>query len=64
MYSVTDSDLRSQLRTANVQHIVPLYETFLATYSKVEFSSQPGKYVKYNVQVLEGLLNKFFDESA
>jgi len=41
-----------------------MYETFLATYSKVEFSSQPGKYVKYNVQVLEGLLNKFFDESA
>jgi exocyst complex protein 7 len=32
LFSVTDSDLRSQLRTANVQHIVPLYEAFLQTY--------------------------------
>jgi hypothetical protein len=31
-------------------------------YAGVEFSSQPGKYNKYNVQVLEGMLNKFFDE--
>ena len=27
-YAVPDSDLRSQLRTANVQHIVPAYAAF------------------------------------
>ena len=64
VFAVTDSDLRSQLRTANVQHVVPRYEAFLATYAQVEFSSQPGKYIKYNAQVLEGMLNKFFDEMA
>ncbi len=31
-------------------------------YSSLEFSSHPGKYIKFTVQVIETMLNKFFDE--
>lgn len=37
-YAVTDSDLRSQLRTANVQHIMPAYTDFQNTYEEMILS--------------------------
>jgi len=35
---------------------------YIYRYSNIEFSNHPGKYMKYHVQVLETMLNKFFDE--
>lgn len=34
------------------------------SFAKVEFSSHPGKYIKYHDNVLEQMLNKFFDEEV
>lgn len=62
MYSVPDSELRSQLRSDNVELIVNRYKDFLAVYGKIEFSTKSNKYVQYNLQMVEAMLNKFFDE--
>jgi len=64
LYSVPDSDLRSQLRNDNVDLLHKAYKNFLNTYSTVEFSSHAGTYIKYDVQTIEVMLNKFFDEES
>jgi len=64
LYSLPDSDLRSQLRNDNVDYVLKLYKNFLNTYQSVQFSSHSGTYIKYDVTTLEVMLNKFFDEES
>jgi hypothetical protein len=56
--------LSPQLRSSNVQYLLDAYKQFHDKYLQVDFSTQKGKYMKYSPVVLEGMLNKFFDEFA
>jgi exocyst complex component 7 len=61
-FSVPDSDLRSQLRNDNVEYVIHKYKDFVETYGSLPFSTQINKYNKYSITVIDGMLNKFFDE--
>lgn len=63
-FSVPDSDLRGELRAESVDLVLKKYSDFLEAYGNLDFSSKPGKYIKYNLQVVETMLNKFFDEMS
>eukprot|EP00457_Paulinella_chromatophora_P004507 gb/GEZN01004519.1/.p1 GENE.gb/GEZN01004519.1/~~gb/GEZN01004519.1/.p1 ORF type:complete len:619 (-),score=134.34 gb/GEZN01004519.1/:18-1874(-) len=63
-YSVPDSDLRSSLRSENVELLLERYKEFLQLFRHVEFTTQPDKYIKYDALSLETCLDKFFDEEA
>jgi len=64
VFTIPDSDLRSQLRNDNVELVLKAYKTFLSTYGAINFSDHPGKYIKYDVATIEVMLNKFFDEET
>jgi hypothetical protein len=64
MLTVSDAELRMQIRTDNFEIIVPKYKQFLKTYAHMDFTSHVTKYVKYDASVLETMLQKFFDEMA
>ncbi len=62
--AVPDPELRGQLRAEAVDLVLPKYKAFLEALGGLEFSTKPGKYIKYNLQVVETMLNKFFDEMS
>ncbi|KJE95624.1 hypothetical protein CAOG_08940 [Capsaspora owczarzaki ATCC 30864] len=63
-YTISDPELRDQLRRDNVTLIIPLYSKFLERYKDEPFSKTPEKYLKYDAATLESMLNKFFDVSS
>lgn len=63
-YAVPDLDLRAQLIKDIKQIVVPMYTRFLDKYSKTQFTENPGKYLKFDVNTMEMLINKFFDPSS
>jgi hypothetical protein len=62
-FAVPDSDLRGQLRSESVDIIIPMFENFVNKYGDLPFSTKhKHEYMCYTKELLETLLNKFFDE--
>jgi hypothetical protein len=62
-FFIPDDDLRRSMRTMLVKMVVPQYQAFLAKYGDEPFSKHPEKYVKFDADVLETLLGRFFEGS-
>ncbi|CAD7083576.1 unnamed protein product [Hermetia illucens] len=62
--SVPDVILREGLKRDNAEHIIPKYNRFFETYSDVQFSKNPEKYVKYRPQDVNAMLTNLFDDSV
>lgn len=63
-YAVPDTQLRDQLRSENVELILPLYTAFREKFASLPFTKNPEKYIKYTVDEVEAMLKTFFDVSA
>ncbi|KAL3877047.1 hypothetical protein ACJMK2_034802 [Sinanodonta woodiana] len=63
-YAIPDTELRAQLKKDNVEFILPSYKIFLEKYQRLNFTKNPEKYIKYKVEDVEAILNKFFDAAA
>ncbi len=61
-FFVPDTDLRSTLRVANIDLIIPLYKSFLAQFEDVHFTRKSGKYKRYPAHYVETKLNHLFDD--
>ena len=62
-FFIPDDDLRRSMRTMLVKMVVPQYQAFLAKYGDENFSKHPEKYIKFDADVLETLLGRFFEGS-
>lgn len=62
--SVPDVLLREGLKRDNAEHIIPQYNAFFESYSDVQFSKSPEKYVKYKPQDVSAMLGNLFDDSV
>jgi hypothetical protein len=62
-FFIPDDDLRRSMRTMLVKMVVPQYQAFLAKYGDETFSKHPEKYIKFDADVLETLLGRFFEGS-
>ncbi|KNC84745.1 hypothetical protein SARC_03057, partial [Sphaeroforma arctica JP610] len=63
-YSVPDDELKVFLRKLNEEILLPHYKDFRSRADKIHFSKNTQKYIKYSVQSLKIMLNKFFDPNA
>ena len=43
---------------------MPIYNRFLEKYQQTEFSKNPTKYIRYDSQTLENMVNRLFDGSV
>ena len=62
--SVPDVLLREGIKRDNIDHILPKYNLFYETYSNVQFSKNPEKYVKYSPNDIGSMLGNLFDDSV
>lgn len=60
-YAVPDPELRSNLQKASKDYIVPKYREFYDKYSRVSFTKNTDKYVKYTPDAVADLIDNFFD---
>ncbi|KAJ3262243.1 Exocyst complex component 7 [Boothiomyces macroporosus] len=64
-YAIPDVELRAQIIKEIRQVLCPMYNRFYDRYTtSVEFTKNVDKYIKYNKEELNGLIDKFFDSSA
>jgi hypothetical protein len=63
-FAIPDASLRSQQRSDCVDVLVPKYKAFLDTYAQLPFTTKPGKYIMYKAEVVEAMINKFYDEMS
>ena len=63
-FAVPDPDLREKLRRDNKDFVLPHYRTFYKKYSKLPFTKNPEKYVKYSEHDISAFIDRFFDASA
>ncbi|CAG8675218.1 14509_t:CDS:10 [Funneliformis caledonium] len=62
-YAIPDLELRSQVIKDIKMVLMPMYIRFLEKHQQSEFSKNPTKYIKYDPQSLENLVNRLFDGS-
>ena len=62
LFSVSDAQLRAELRSGNVQLVLPRYRAVWERLSALPFTTKPSKYAKYTPAVAESMIRKFFDE--
>jgi len=60
-YAVPDIELRTSLRRASRDYIIPKYREFFDKYSNVPFTKNTEKYVKYTSNNVADLIDNFFD---
>ncbi|XP_050394156.1 exocyst complex component 7 [Patella vulgata] len=63
-YAIPDPELRHALKEENKQYICPRYKMFLDKYTNLNFTKNPEKYMKYTVDDVANLIDKYFDASA
>jgi exocyst complex protein 7 len=52
------------LKKDNIEFIIPAYRIFLDKYKRMNFTRNPDKYIKYSVEDVESMINRFFDTAA
>ncbi|PKC67670.1 Exo70 exocyst complex subunit [Rhizophagus irregularis] len=62
-YAIPDPDLRIQVIKDIKIVLMPVYNRFLEKYQQTEFSKNPTKYIRYDPQTLENMVNRLFDGS-
>ena len=73
-YSIPDQELREELRTLIIDFLVPPYSafvtkfmiivvtpTYLSRIGDFQFSSNKGKYLRYNKDTLSAMLSQLFE---
>lgn len=63
-YAIPDVELRATMKRDNISFIVPMYKIFLEKYRRMNFTKNVEKYIKYSVNDVEDMINKFFDTAA
>ena len=63
-YAIPDTELRAVMKKDNIEFILPSYKIFLDKYKRLNFTKNADKYIKYTVDEVEAMINKFFDTSA
>ena len=63
-FRVPDAQLRNDLRSENIQHVVEQYKEFRKKYEDVDFTTDKGKYLKYDYETLKKMLNQFFEHGS
>ena len=63
-YAIPDTELRAVMKKDNIEYILPSYKIFLDKYKKLNFTKNSDKYIKYSVEDVEAMINKFFDTAA
>lgn len=59
--SILDVNLRDALKRDNKKHVLPMYNTFYKTLSKLNFTKSRRKYMKYTPKELADMLDQFFN---
>jgi hypothetical protein len=59
-YIIPSNELAEQLREENNSYIVTRYKRFYDTYSRLNFTSNREKYIKYKPEELSLRLKEFF----
>lgn len=59
--SVLDVNLREALKRDNKEHVLPMYNTFYKTLSKLNWTKSRRKYMKYTPKELADMLDQFFN---
>lgn len=59
--SLLDVNLRDALKRDNKKHVLPMYNTFYKTLSKLNFTKSRRKYMKYTPKELADMLDQFFN---
>lgn len=59
--SVLDVNLREALKRDNKEHVMPMYNTFYKTLSKLNWTKSRRKYMKYTPKELADMLDQFFN---
>lgn len=59
--SVLDVNLREALKRENKKHVLPMYNTFYKTLSKLNWTKSRRKYMKYTPNELADMLDQFFN---
>jgi hypothetical protein len=54
-------ELANQLRRENSEYIVKRYKQFYDTYSRLSFTTNRDKYIKYTPEELNAKMNEFFN---
>ncbi|KAJ3207819.1 Exocyst complex component 7 [Dinochytrium kinnereticum] len=62
-YTIPDPDLKANVMKDLKAILLPLYSRFYERYTHTEFTKSPEKYMKYNKEALEKLLDQFFEGS-
>jgi len=57
-FVVPDDEMRAQIRAMNIETIVPIYKSFYERFANVD-----GFEFKFRPEVIETMLNRFFDET-
>ncbi|XP_053390716.1 exocyst complex component 7-like [Mercenaria mercenaria] len=63
-YAIPDQELRSSLKKDNIEFIIPAYKIFRDKYKRMNFTKNLDKYIKYTVEDVEEMINRFFDTAA
>lgn len=63
-YAMPDQELRNQVLREVKQVLLPLYSRFVDKYQGTDFTKNPAKYIKYDRDQLERMINQFFEPSA
>ncbi|KAJ3179204.1 Exocyst complex component 7 [Irineochytrium annulatum] len=64
VYTISDPELKAQVVKDIKGVLLPLYTRFLDRYRDSEFSKNPSKYIRYDKESLEAVLDRFFDGAA
>ncbi|KAK7861732.1 hypothetical protein R5R35_008704 [Gryllus longicercus] len=63
-YSIADVELRESLKRDNKEFICPKYNAFYEKFTKVSFTKNPEKYIKYTPEQVSTMIDQFFDVAA
>lgn len=58
---ICDVKLREVLQRENKEYVLPKYKAFYYTLVKLNFSKNPGKYIKYTPKQVDAMLGEFFE---
>ncbi|KAI9333874.1 Cullin repeat-like-containing domain protein [Obelidium mucronatum] len=63
-YTLADPELRNSIMKEIKDVLIPLYAHFQERYMQIEFSKTPSKYIKYDKNTLDAVLDGFLTGSA
>ena len=63
-YFVPDEKLRKKIRASTKSSVMPPYDRFYNLFAKTPFTQNKNKYVKYEPQALDALIDSLFEGSA